>query len=418
MEDYRARTASTQEKNSGPVETSVVESTRVSFANDFYGLPPRQAPDDWILRRSGLLEPSRDAVAAPETACGDGGCPAKRGTPAAIAAATLSTSHIRPDTHEPQAEQGYFVGVNGQVVVLNKGGEFAGTREDESRPIDEMVKKGPEYGGGDRGVIKGFSAGSRRRFLRTMGQWNPLIFELRLVLGVTLTYPMEFPTARTSQRDLKAFVQRLERRYPGTFGVWKKEPQKRGAPHYHLVLAFSEEKRRLDDEGLIDFREGFQAWLAEVWYEIVGSGDTKHYLFHLSGERVVERIHSYRQFMGYLAKYIGKAFDLVDGWHEPGRFWGVIERDSMKEWMWGRVWKVDRAVYVKLRRVMRKHAPPRVQQYARDGDATWWTWGSESMVIRLVGWASASVQGIEWNRENWAEIVEASPPCEQTRGVW
>lgn len=53
---------------------------------------------------------------------------------------------------------------------------------------------------------------------------------------VTLTYPAKFPTVSRAKRDLKVFQQRLIRRFPGSGGIWKLEPQERGAPHYHLLI--------------------------------------------------------------------------------------------------------------------------------------------------------------------------------------
>jgi len=263
-------------KSAGPQE----ETGRTFSARAWFGDPPRQPADDWILRRAGLYRPNTvnrvqdPAQVSPATSLADGEVPALQGPPAATAA-PLSTAHIRP---QPTAEK-YFVGVNGQVVVMNKGRQSV-VEEGDKEQIPQVK------GGGIRKEIKGFSPASRLRFMRTMGQWNALVFDLRLVLGVTLTYPMEFPCARASKRHLKMLMQRIERSYPGTFGVWKLEPQKRGAPHFHIVLAFGVSVRQRDDacgDVAGGFEESFQHWLADAWYEIVGSGDVKHQLFHKFG---------------------------------------------------------------------------------------------------------------------------------------
>jgi len=132
---------------------------------------------------------------------------------------------------------------------------------------------------------------------------------------VTLTYPDRFPTVQEAKRDLKVFLQRLNRRFPEAGYIWKLEPQERGAPHYHLLLWGAKE---------YDLFE----WTVKTWFEMAGQGDINHLLFHsgaLHGsKRCVERVRSFKGVWFYAAKYLGKTFQVAEwGKTWTGRFWGV-----------------------------------------------------------------------------------------------
>ncbi len=158
-----------------------------------------------------------------------------------------------------------------------------------------------------RGVVKGLSDKSQAR----LWKWLDRVRTVQLVAAqfTTLTYPANFPSARASKRDLKVFLQRLARAYPEAKGLWKLEPQERGAPHYHLlVLGLG----RLDDEAW----RVWLMWLATTWYEVVGSGDIRHWAAGTSSERVKHP----RAVGGYMSKYFSKKQDFEDS--TPGRYWG------------------------------------------------------------------------------------------------
>jgi hypothetical protein len=81
-----------------------------------------------------------------------------------------------------------------------------------------------------RGRIRGFSNSARRRLLEKIAKVDldaagPSVF-------VTLTYPREWDHDPDKwKRDLDRFGVVLRRRFPNAFGVWRLEPQGRGAPH-------------------------------------------------------------------------------------------------------------------------------------------------------------------------------------------
>lgn len=165
-----------------------------------------------------------------------------------------------------------------------------------------------------RGAITRFSSASRLRLQKLLASFHRERFAGALFL--TLTYPDDFPDMRRVKRDLDVFLKRLRRKFPAVGGIWRLElvDRKTGnnagkyAPHLHL-LVFGVE--------FISFE-----WLAETWFQVVGSGDMKH----LGAGTSVERIRSYRHACFYVSKYLAKVGDEVL-FDDIGRFWG-----SFGEW--------------------------------------------------------------------------------------
>lgn len=177
-----------------------------------------------------------------------------------------------------------------------------------------------QYGGGGRGGISKFTRQSRGRLLRKLAS----ILVEYLPVFLTLTYPAEFPSdAEVWKRHLDNFAKRLMRRFPKAGFIWKLEPQKRGAPHYHLMVWG------------VDYAH-LLFWAGKSWYQVVGSGDEKH----LRAGTRVEKIRSWRGVMSYASKYMAKVEELPEGWNKPGRFWGTrgnipfaeIERISLSDY--------------------------------------------------------------------------------------
>lgn len=137
--------------------------------------------------------------------------------------------------------------------------------------------------------------------------------ELAGAFFLTLTYPSEYPAVAVTKRHRLALFKRLYRLCPNVAIVWKLEPQKRGAPHYHLCVFGLAQRGRSRRKWLQHMR----GWLAGAWYDIVGSGDIKHYR---AGTQFDE-VRNYRHAKSYVGKYLGKdQHELLD--ERPGRFWG------------------------------------------------------------------------------------------------
>lgn len=195
----------------------------------------------------------------------------------------LSTAHISPDKEK-----------FGFVEVYKGGGLLK-----VSKPKPSVKGRG----GGVRGSISTFTRGSRRRLMQKIAKTKKVI----LPVFVTLTYPAEFPAASCEwKRHIDVFSKRLERAFPKVGYFWKLEPQKRGAPHYHLIVWGA-------------LYVDLLGWVGRNWYEVVGSGDEKH----LRAGTRVEKVRSWQGVLAYAAKYLGKVLDLPDNWDHPGRFWGV-----------------------------------------------------------------------------------------------
>lgn len=196
----------------------------------------------------------------------------------------------------------------------------------------------PDVGGpvgGERGAVRVFSKASRRRLLRFLH----MIDRERsgTPLFVTLTYPREWPgDPRRWKRDLHAWLDRLRRSMPGVWCVWRLEPQRRGAPHYHLLL-FGVARLSID-------------WLSLTWYQVVGSGDERH----LRAGTQVQQVDSWRRVIRYAAKYLAKeTSDLPVGWQGGvGRWWGVHQRRiAPREVMQVQLADVE---FFRVRRVLRR----------------------------------------------------------------
>lgn len=204
---------------------------------------------------------------------------------------TLSTAHIRPQII-------YYAGAS--LLKTTKG------------------RKCEQSGGGKRGRIQGFSRQSRRRMMCTIGAIRR---DAQLPNFMTLTYPERFPNVEEAKRDIKVFLQRLERKYPGAGYIWKLEPQKRGAPHYHLLVWGCKTDNLL-------------VWTVNTWFEIAGQGDIRHKLFHfgalMGSKPCVQKVNSFKGVWSYASKYIGKTFEVAEWGNQwTGRFWGIGSRNNI-----------------------------------------------------------------------------------------
>lgn len=208
----------------------------------------------------------------------------------------LSTAHIWP-----RGDKTYAVGwcEGGSSVALK-------TPQGHSR-----------CGGGERGLVQRFTAASRLRLLHKLAAVDKRAVELGRAWFVTLTYPGEYSTdPKVWKRDLQAFRKRMERAWCGLAGFWKLEFQRRGAPHWHLLLVA---------DGGID-PSAFRSWTSEAWYATVGSGDVRH----LHAGTQVGKVRGWNQVQAYAGKYLGKTVaedervvQEATGGAAVGRFWGV-----------------------------------------------------------------------------------------------
>ena len=161
-----------------------------------------------------------------------------------------------------------------------------------------------------RGEINGFSRKSRKRLLDFI---SSIDWKGQKAVFVTLTYPREFPKPKDAKNHLRAFMERVRRRFPQSSAIWRMEFQKRGAPHFHLIffnMPYWDKKS-----------------LQVSWGEIIG---------YESPFTRIELIKSWRKAMSYVSKYIAKedsrdsdsGFNYLPYLH-AGRVWGFFQKDKI-----------------------------------------------------------------------------------------
>jgi len=189
---------------------------------------------------------------------------------------------------------------------------------------------------GEKKPIDSFSSRSRLKLIKKLATINQAVAGNPAFL--TLTYPQEWPRdGRIVKKHTELLRKSLLYKWPNSWGVWRLEYQKRGAPHLHM---FVWDGIKIDDDS--------KKWLSKTWYRIVGSNDEKHLL---AGTKL-ERIRSWRGVMYYASKYMAKECSIPEEVYNPGRFWACYGE---------RRWKVStvegfitRLEWLKLRRIMRR----------------------------------------------------------------
>lgn len=178
-------------------------------------------------------------------------------------------------------------------------------------------------GGGLRGAVRGFSAASRCRLIRRLGSIRRAV--LAEGLWIDLTYPDNMRDGKKAHRHLRAFLKRMLRAWGKDWklaGIWKRETQERGAIHFHLMVW-----------GAPYIPHG---WIAEAWYEIVGSGNPDH----LKAGTSVSRVKTAKRAAIYASKYQSK--EVEEGEEIEGRWWGMFGdweslQGALIEWVVNRV---------------------------------------------------------------------------------
>lgn len=237
--------------------------------------------------------------------------------------------------YEPDIKKSYFddIETSGFSVMIADGGHLVEIKRQLGSKPDELGKKK-----GD--LIDGYSRGSRNRFIKKLLSID--YKKMGTPLFYTLTYPGEYSDdPKAWKRDLDAFFLRLRRRYHGLCSTWRLEPQKRGAPHFCGFLWGCDDLKTKDGK----------VWFSSAWYEVVRSGDQKHLR---AGTGISQELTIMTRIF-YMAKYQTKSdkggtrqeFD-----YPVGRYWGVINRKKLA--IQKEEFEVDRSLYFKLRRVMKK----------------------------------------------------------------
>lgn len=208
--------------------------------------------------------------------------------------------------------------------------------------------------------------------------------EAGLPYFVTLTYHNDWPEQPSRWKEqLKALIKRLERAWGDLTALWRLEFQKRGAPHFHLLIW-------LHDPRAKEWHPMQRLWLLQnnvswAWNQLVDPNDTEH----LDAGTNVQECRNLRHMNAYLSKYLAKPEQLAEGQTPPGRFWGK----------WRASWlpiqpvavKIAESEFVQLRRILARKSRQRIYCPAPRPDGTRQVYGlsafcgSES-VTRLIAW--------------------------------
>jgi hypothetical protein len=154
-----------------------------------------------------------------------------------------------------------------------------------------------------RGKVVELSASSRKKLAFVASNTGVVFLTL-----ITLTYPKIYPNdGAQSKKHLRAFLQYL-RRIDGEINyLWFIEFQRRGAPHYHILVDIP--VNRFDKMAV-----------SERWAAIASKSDKLHVL---AGTRV-ESVRNGGNLAHYAVKYAMKTYQkkVPDVYSNVGRFWG------------------------------------------------------------------------------------------------
>jgi hypothetical protein len=251
-----------------------------------------------------------------------------------------------------------------------------------------------------RGAVSVWSARSRSRLARHLASldWAGVLFhpETQLAL-VTLTYPGDWravvPDGPAMRRHLRAFAAACRRAFARFLptvggvrtwlGVWKREFQRRGAPHFHIAmpvpvgLVFRRTPGGAPGSGEYVTARQF---VASAWARIVGSqGDEleRHLVAGTAvdfseGSRYSDPKRLAVYFLKHSAPTVGGSKEyqhvLPPGFAEPGRWWGVWGLRKVTATV-----EISEACLVEARRILRGWASRRSGVERRSsGEATWW----------------------------------------------
>jgi hypothetical protein len=267
----------------------------------------------------------------------------------------------------PVARPGSFRVVDGQVFP---DAVYAGSG------VDRVNRR---RGGGRRGTVQDFSRQSRRRLQTLFCSVPRTGYVPSNLLFVTLTYHHYWGnSSKDWKSDLDAFKKRLYRKYGEFPAIWRLEFQKRGAPHFHLLMFPPLGTLPPISDEVIDCEFTFD--VLKIWNELVAPGDLQHALHGIS----MQQASSWRGAMHYLSKYASKVEEvLVPSDTPPGRVWGVWQKKLLGI-TWRR-WNLEYVQYIKLRRVLRRKCGYRRGRGAETGMVCFLEWSAFLRLVEFMG---------------------------------
>lgn len=212
---------------------------------------------------------------------------------------------------------------------------------DETAPRPRALR-----GGGRRRPVRDFTRKSRAEMTWAFAciPWS----SFERVGMISLTYPPAFPRdGRVVQADLRRFWEQWTRRFGRRpTGIWTREFQRRGAPHFHIYCEFPADKW-----AMVEFVRS--AWSKIAWPD------------RPAGRWVQTRVEEYEHLVGGQVR-LDKIVEYFAGHHSEkglyqkrlpadfvnaGRWWGRVGRDTaaVREYD-----GLPPAVYFQLKRALKK----------------------------------------------------------------
>jgi hypothetical protein len=258
-------------------------------------------------------------------------------------------------------DNGYSCGIAGDVILSLPETDAKLNLEATTYAIfaDCMQIKVPHMpmkpqSGGKRGKCKGFSKASRLNMKKKLSR---LRLSGKYSFFITLTYPeLYIDDMRVSKRDIDVFRKAFAREFD-TFigGFWRVEMQKRGAPHYHMLLI---SEKPVSMKKIIEFLRKRWADIVRTSYLRSGGNEKeyrKHYERHKKCGHNVQYMKSRRMVCNYISKYISKLDETIYP-SDTGRIWGQWQFNGHKlDFSPVSTGYLERDETVQLKRLIRKH---------------------------------------------------------------
>jgi len=260
---------------------------------------------------------------------------------------------------------------------------------------------GAVNGGGLRGSVSTFSAQSRKRFMKKIY----ILQSSSRCLWITLTQPAAFVGSIGARRMAKLWTARVRRAYPDACGLWRIQPQKRGAPHFH-VMVYGIPANGLDVKAV-------RVALSKMWTSVVVAGiENGSQLSAKSRGQIarygcdVAEMDTSSGVQRYASRYLSRT-DAAGNAAVAGRQWGVFNRDALPVSVTDTV-TVTRAVAQNVVRAVRRS---QTRTYTRaNGKAVKWqpkyrTTSSAS----FIGSPSVWTRYVDYLTSGGGAVVTVSP---------
>ena len=184
----------------------------------------------------------------------------------------------------------------------------------------DLIKR-RQNGFGQRGKIKTRSYMATRRLIESLAKHSRFLDMPTMFL--TLTYGREAPNWTRAKRDFDVWLKVARRLNPILSGFWVAEEQKRGAPHFHLLVDLLTPAATLE--------------LKEHWLRISGdnrSSDTarQRYGFHVRESETHEDSATSGMYLAKILTFEAAKRSQQSTDEFMGRTWGLFNRTAMKQY--------------------------------------------------------------------------------------